>query len=138
MDYELTEYREEMGEIRLQDGFIRELQGKSIPEQLHCYGWSKLKKLTEIPYTELEEYIKADHDEDYVSPLQNDRLIVKDGLVVGVVIGYDVPGFTHAEYILPYGGYIYDSSSDNNGAGYKERDWWKHLVCLPYSHTLWK
>ncbi len=39
--------------------------------------------------------------------------------------------------LLPYQGHVYDSTSDNNGNGYKEREWYKYLVCLPYNHTLW-
>lgn len=64
--------------------------------------------------------------------VEQNRLILKDGLVAGVLVGY-----YSVEYILPYMGYVYDSTSDNNGAGYKEREWSKYLICLPFSHTLW-
>ncbi|MCD8118687.1 MAG: hypothetical protein LUE29_04270 [Lachnospiraceae bacterium] len=133
MNLEFTEYTENMGTVRWQDGFEKEIEGKAIPEQLHCYGLSKFKGLTNIPYNELESHIKEEHLEDYVEPVEQNRLILMDGLVVGVLVGY-----YPVEYILPYMGYVYDSSSDNNGAGYKEREWSKYLICLPFSHTLWK
>ncbi|MCD7807310.1 MAG: hypothetical protein LUH19_08230 [Lachnospiraceae bacterium] len=133
MDYEFTGYSENMWNIRWQDGFEKEIEGKGIAEQLHCYGWSKFENLTRIPYTELEAHIRAERLENYVEPFQENRLIMQDGLVVGVLVGY-----YRVKYILPYMGYVYASSSDNNGAGYKEREWSKYLICLPLSHTLWE
>lgn len=134
MDYEFTDYQESMGSILWPEGFAEELAGRTIPEQLHCYGWSKLMSLTEVPYTELEDYINAKRWEySYLEPVKNTCLILRDGLVVGVVV---VSG-PHREYILPYKGYVYASTSDNNGAGYKETEWSKYLVCLPFSHTMW-
>lgn len=33
MDFEVIEYREEMGEINWQEGFAQELSGKTVQEQ---------------------------------------------------------------------------------------------------------
>ena len=70
------------------------------------------------------------------------NIINKDGIIVGFVIkNYRfIDGNieeTENEIILPYQRYCYDVSSDNNGAGYKERKWYKYLICLPDEHKLW-
>ncbi len=132
MDYTLIEYKEEFGEINWQEGFENELKGKTIEEQLHCYGWSDDIRCTE-PYTELEKITnESKYRKGSITPVQEQKLIVKDGLIAGIMLclgRVDKP-------IMPYRGYCYDSASDNNGAGYKEREWYKYLICLPFEHKL--
>lgn len=71
------------------------------------------------------------------------RLIIRDNMMVGVALSEDCLyigeniEYIRGQYILPYSRYIYYSASDNNGAGYKERNWYRYLVCLPYNHNLW-
>ncbi len=138
--YKQTEYAKEMGTIRWQDSFIDQLRGRTIEEQLHCYGWCKDHPLLNaIPFSEAEAYIRRERLEQDVSPVTNDKLIIKDGLVAGVDLSWSIPSIcqNHKEYVLPYGSCVYASALDNNGAGYKERKWYKYLICLPFDHTLW-
>ena len=118
----------------------------NINNQMRCFGWSKVKN---IPQWDDERYYSETPDNsliEYIEPLVQDRdhihLIMKDGIIVGVVIEGirsfgDVKVIDTNSILFPGQGYIYDSSSDNNGAGYKTRKWYKYLVCLPHNHTLW-
>ena len=97
--------------------------------------------LQDVPFTELESAIRQ---EDYYrrgthAVYQRWSVIVKDDMVVGVACNkYDDDGQVIGKKpLLPYQRFVYTSTSDNNGSGNKERDWYKYLVCLPYNHTLW-
>ncbi len=137
------EYNESFGSVNFQDGFEKELVGKGIDKQIHCFAWTTVYDLCSVPYKELESTIK--NNEYYKSntePASLHNIINKDGAIVGFVIkNYRfVDGHieeTENDTILPYQGYCYDVSSDNNGAGYKERKWYKYLICLPCNHQLW-
>jgi len=148
MSYELVEYRETFGPVRWQAGFEEELKGLSIEAQAGLYAWSKRAILAkeDVSYKDIEALVESGEiSRDALEPIQKDqRLIVRDGLVVGVALDewkFDletVQCTRHDLYILPYGRYVYNHTSDNNGAGYKETDWYKYLVCLPAGHELWK
>lgn len=138
---EIMQYQDSFGAIRWQEGFEQELAGRSVEEQMRCYALTEHSLLTDVPYSELEEKIREHVYYRIGTHAVYDSwtAIVKDGLVVGVAYN------DYGEYgriigkkpLMPYRGYVYDSTSDNNGSGYKERDWYKYLVCLPYNHTLW-
>ncbi len=130
MEYEVLEYRPEMGPVNWQEGFREELLGRPIEEQLRCYGWMEDRRMMDVPFREAEAYIRQQGWESSVSPVQSSRIILMDGLVAGVRLWNGIR-------ILPYQGYAYDSDSDNNGAGYKEREYYEYLICLPFEHTLW-
>ena len=146
MAFETVEYTEEMGEVNWQEGFEQELAGKTVEQQAHCYGWSVdfLVGGSDASYSTIpqlcEETERYREHLEQLDPEYN-KLIVKDGLVVGVTAPkYTYDGHTWVKtdrYLLPYKRYVYDSTSDNNGAGYKERDWYKYLICLPADHKLW-
>lgn len=143
---QVIDYQESFGKIMWQEGFPKELAGRSLEAQLRCFAFTKHRHLTQIPYRELEK--EARKESGYlegITPIpERWYLIVKEGIVCGVA--YDEYAFDQASgqwktvgcrTILPYEGYKYDSTSDNNGSGYKTRDWYQYLVCLPYDHTLW-
>lgn len=129
---------------------IQESRIKSIAQQMRCFGWSEFKRpvewddpclVSEKPNDELQRMIHP-----IMMGLDHIRLIVKENMVVGVVLedtvgychsGEDYYSLTEENYILPYHEYVYLSTSDNNGSGYKERDWHKYLICLPYNHNFW-
>lgn len=138
---EIMEYQETFGKINFQDGFLESLKGKSIAEQIRCYALTEFLFLTTIPYTALEDLIKqqAFYLNQTHAVYSYWKAIVKDDIVVG---------FAYPEYgeygkiidyipLLPYRGYVFDTTSDNNGAGYKERDWYEYLICLPENHSFW-
>ena len=142
----ILEYQESFGKIEWQEGFAQELAGRTIEEQLRCFAFTEYKSLTEVPYKSLEEEIrKSSVYQNGTEPIpENWYVVVKDGVIVGVahdVLAYDEEEkwwvSTGQKSVMPYQGYVYSSTSDNNGSGYKERDWYKYLVCLPYDHTLW-
>lgn len=137
------EYNESFGSVSFQDGFEKELVGKGIDKQIHCFAWTTIHSLCSVPYKELESIIKEnDYYKSNTEPASFSNIIIKDDIIVGFVIKHyhlnegRIEG-TENETILPYQGYCYDVSSDNNGAGYKERKWYKYLICLPCDHQLW-
>lgn len=129
---------------------VRLRYSSRIVRQMHCYGWADNKDLVEWDDPRL---VAEEPDPDLkrqIKPITLDkdeiRLIVKDHMVVGVMlssfIGWHKTENTsytvmEDEPILPYCGYVYDSTSDNNGAGYKKREWYRYLICLPKNHNLW-
>ena len=142
----ILEYQDSFGEPRWQEGFIKELTGRPLEEQLRCFAFTKYFSLTETPYQDLEKKIRERSLYlEGTNPISEHwYVIVKNGMIVGVAhdeYAFDEDSMqwivTGQETVLPYQGYVYDTSSDNNGSGYKERDWYKYLVCLPYDHTLW-
>ena len=140
---EIFEYNESFGSVNFQDGFEKELIGKNIDRQIRCFAWTTVYDLCSVPYKELESTIKDnEYYKSQTEPASLNNIINKDGIIVGFVIkNYRfIDGNreeTENEIILPYQRYCYDVSSDNNGAGYKERKWYKYLICLPDEHKLW-
>ncbi len=43
--YEIVDYTEDMGSIHFQEGFLEQLRGKSIKEQVRCYAWGDVEEL---------------------------------------------------------------------------------------------
>lgn len=130
---EIIPYEETFGQVRFQEGYEAMLAGLTIEEQVRCFALTEYEFLTDVPCAELEERIllKTYYQERTHSVSPQWPVIVRDGIVVG---------FLHRSSgrpLLPYQSYIYDYTSDNNGAGYKERYWYKHLICLPCDHKLW-
>lgn len=152
----VSDYEQELpaaGEA-IEDGLFRsyllEYRVKNIVQQMRCYGWTEYERpvkwddprlVAETPDPELQKKIQP-----LMTNRDSIRLIVKENMVVGVTLE-DAVGYSHSgdDYfyltkelcILPNCRYVSSSTSDNNGAGYKERDWYKYLICLPYNHNLW-
>lgn len=166
-NYFIVQYHDNMGELRFPNGFeehLKELMpeydlvkcySKScrtsiLMKQMRCYGWSELKRPVEWNDPRLTSHTPNFKLQEIIHPIMMDwekiRLIVKDDMMVGVMLddllnchfSDKEASFYYEEHsILPYDGYVYDSTSDNNGAGYKERELNRYLICLPYNHNLW-
>jgi len=135
-------YEEKYGAFTLPEGFAAELQGLTISRQARCYAWAEESIVglygKTLDFRALAAYC-AEHTDKrkYLEPLrENETLIVKDGIVVGVSMPSHGSCGEPDKY-FPGDRYCYDSDSDNNGAGYKERNYYKYLVCLPAEHTFW-
>lgn len=123
-DLEILEYTGDMGMICWPAGFEQVLEGKTMEEQLRHYmildhyqsplsyylaGWSNLAATKSlVPLSDYSNW---------------EKVILRDGKVVGFV--------RMGRTILPYHVVMEDSTSDNNGAGYKERTDYYYLVCVP-------
>lgn len=137
----IMEYEESFGPVRFQEGYEAQLAGLSIEEQVRCFALAESGYLTKVPYAELEETVKTIYYYSQTTKPVHDfwTVIVREGIVVGFARSEYAPRSSRIVQVplLPYQGYVYDSTSDNNGAGYKEQDWYKYLVCLPRDHKLW-
>ena len=135
---DIIQYQETFGPVRWQEGFEQELAGRTPEEQRRCYALTERRCLCDVPYRQVEETARR---EGWKLEPVSDRwsVIMKEDTVAGfaysVYRGLDRG--IEKKPLLPYGGYVYDSTSDNNGSGYKTRDWYKYLVCLPCDHGLW-
>lgn len=123
-DLQRLEYSGEMGKVLWPAGFARELEGKTVEEQLRCYRI--LDREQEPLSYQLADWAAYErwgllHTLDSLGGWE--KLILRDGLIVGFV--------RYGRTILPYQVAASDSASDNNGAGYKERTFYSYLVCVP-------
>ena len=137
---EIMQYEDSFGPVKWQEGFEKELAGRSIEEQLRCFALTEYSWMCDIPYAELEKTIRQrEYSLGGIHAVYDEwSAVVHNGMVVGVAYNrWDYGRVIGKMPLLPYCGYVYDSSSDNNGSGYKTCDWYKYLVCLPYDHTLW-
>lgn len=123
----IIEYREEFGEVELPEGFEEELRGKSLGEQMERFRIASSISLTKTYYGEegssrvLEESRALDDDGGFVG------LIVKDGVIVGVLIkswrGREEP-------CLPNRCVCTYWASDNEGSGTNDREDYAYLICV--------
>lgn len=140
------EYQASFGPVCWQEGYEQELAGLSVEAQWRCYAVTEYKTLTKVPYRELEQAIRESsvYTAGTMPVPERWYAVMKDGVMVGAgrdayardeMTGqWEVSG---QKTLLPYEGYVYETTSDNNGAGYKEREWYRYLICLPSDHTLW-
>lgn len=121
MDYQLIEYEEEFGEIECPEGFLDELKGLSVEDQVKRYRWVWGRVSLE-QYPEYLESLKN----SVICPSE-DTVIVKDGIVVGFY-RYTSEHYPYKHYVLPFQS-IFFYGIDNNGAGYKEGSSNLTLIC---------
>lgn len=121
----IVPYEESFGTFTLPEGFLETLQGLSIPEQMARYRLSMSRTDAMTGWRERTSgywYVKLDAVSDVLA------LIVKDEILVGIMIkdhnGREVPCFAD-EGVCTY----YDE--ENNGAGYKTRQDYVYLLCVP-------
>ena len=121
MDLELVEYSEEMGRIVWPVGFEHVLAGKPIEQQLAHY------RILDWWPGPLSYYLTNWAACNWLKPLGDwcgwEKIILRDVRVVGFVY--------RGRTILPYQMVEEDVTSENNGAGYKERTDRYVLVCVP-------
>ena len=89
------------------EGFFKLLEGLTLDKQLKHY---RVVVDTDRSFGYSKKVLEYTH-----------VIYMKDGIVVAIQSGSSV---------IPAGGSIYDFSSDNNGAGYKETFWTTTLKCL--------
>ena len=117
-------YEEKFGAVNLPEGFMEKLEGKTIEEQMKYYRTTCVSRYSISGWKERV-------NNGYVLTVDKDRdvraLIVKDGILVGVMIvcdtGSEVPLFAEENVCTYY-------ASDNNGAGSKERIEYTYLLCV--------
>lgn len=121
----IVEYEESFGTPHFPEGFKESLEGLSIEEQIERYRVTVEVSKKNTGWTERTNSFGYFHPEK-ISEVAG--YIVQDGIIVGVMIkdyrNVEVPCF-------PEECVCYDYSSDNNGAGYKTRESYVYLVCVP-------
>ena len=127
----IVPYEESFGAYTFPAGFEETLKGKTIEQQMDCYRLTMSVTDANTDWRERTHgmwYVKLDRVSDVRA------LIVHGDTLVGILVeddnGREVPCFADERVCTYY-------AQDNNGAGYKERDWYRYLICLPADHTLW-
>ena len=120
----IVPYEERFGEVKFPEGFEALLTGKSLEEQLEHYRIAETTGYTMTDWRERKtaRYCRVDRCGDVRG------LIVKDGLLVGVMICNE---YGRLQACMPEEGVCTYDSDDNNGAGSKCRIDYAYLVCVP-------
>ncbi|MBQ6933349.1 MAG: hypothetical protein IJN37_03055 [Clostridia bacterium] len=119
----IIDYKEEFGEVVYPEGFKEQLIGKSIEEQADCFCISGQISFRNTGWGERTSEYKG-----RLSEKPDITVVVKDGLIAGVVAKDD----NGCEcFIGPERGICTYYAEENNGAGYKTRADYLHLVCVP-------
>ena len=121
----IIEYIENYGEVVYPEGFKEMLIGKSIEEQAKCFCISGQTTFRNTGWSERKSEYKG-----RLSEKTDIAVVVKDGLIAGI-IAKDDNG--NERFIAPEKGICTYYAEDNNGAGYKTRADYLHLVCVPES-----
>lgn len=121
----IVAYEERFGKIHFPEGFGELLQGLTVEQQMEYYrttGYSVYSITDWKERTYRGSALRLEKDRDVTG------LIVKDGILVGVMIlddtNTEVPCLAEESVCTYY-------ASDNNGAGYKERIEYTYLICIP-------
>lgn len=121
----IVNYEERFGEITFPQGFAERLAGLTIEEQMACYRTTTYNRFHNTGWKSRRQdsgYSRLDKDSDVTA------LIVKDGLLVGIMVKNHN---NREQACLPEGFVCTYYAEDNNGAGYKSRSIFTHLVCIP-------
>ena len=118
-------YEESFGPYTLPEGFADGLKGLSIEEQMNRYrlSMSRVDAMTGWRQrTSGTWYVRLDQIRDVTA------LIVHEDLLVGAMIrdyrNVEVPCFADERICIDY-------DIENNGAGYKTREEYVYLLCVP-------
>lgn len=118
-------YEESFGPYSFPEGFEERLKGLTIEEQMNCYRTTEYSSYAMTGWSE-RTYRAGYQRLERCSDVR--ALIVKDGLLIGVMIRddncRDVPCFAEERICTYY-------ADDNNGAGSKTRIDYVYLVCVP-------
>lgn len=79
-------YEEKFGEIKFPAGFEEKLRGKSLEEQMDCYRITNSITLSSTSYGELDKQQLRERTRSLEEDKDCTGLVVKDGLLVGVLI----------------------------------------------------
>lgn len=120
----IVNYEEKFGKVNFPEGFEEKLSNLSVEEQMEYYRVTCFSKYSVTDWKERTyegSAVRLDRDSDVKA------LIVKGGILVGVMIlddcNREVPCLAEESVCTYY-------SSDNNGAGYKERIEYTYLICV--------
>ena len=121
----IINYEEKFGKYSFPEGFKERLRGRSIEEQMNFYRTTEYSSYTITSWSERTTksgYCRLEDTRDVKA------LIVDGDLLVGAMIlddcNREVPCFAE-ECVCTY------YAEDNNGAGYKIREDYLYLVCVP-------
>lgn len=120
--YRTIKYEEKYGQLSVPEGFLKQLAGLSVEEQLDRYRWIWNRDVDIDGYPSYFNDLK-----DYVKKPDERTVIIKDGIVVGVYF-YSTEQYPGDFYILPYQS-VYYYCNDNNGAGYKTSESKRTFIC---------
>lgn len=120
-------YEEKFGEIKFPAGFEEKLRGKSLEEQMDCYRITNSITLSSTSYGELDKQQIRGRTRSLEEDKDCTGLVVKDGLLVGVLIR---PFWGEDRVCLPYKGVCTYYASDNDGSGTSEREDYSYLICV--------
>ena len=135
---DIIDYVPEFGEYSLPEGLREELTGKTIEEQMRYFGtacfydvalsmgWGKPRN------PEMERRVYRMGQDEYVL-----GVIVDGGIIVGLYINSFREGNEVSLFKGFTGGTCVYSASDNNGAGYKEAEWYRYplTLCKEFAET---
>ena len=123
----IVSYQKEFGEYKFPEGFREQLVGHSVEEQMQFYRVTEIRaQSTDANWRERRAqkwFTKLDQGSDVAA------LVVDGDLLVGIIVN----AYFQSEEALLIGqsrGVCTASNSDNNGAGYKERDWYCYLAAV--------
>ena len=126
----IVDYEDWMGEIAFPEGFDEKLTGRSFEEQMACYRITESRTLARTSYGELERE-RVDKASYALEEYDDFRgLVVKDGLVVGVLLHAWSSEKNEGVPCLPYKRVCTYYASDNDGAGYNDRTDYAYLICV--------
>lgn len=113
------------------DGFLEQLQGKSLEEQMGYYRIVEEAHYSRTAYGEVTKANKHKFGyalEDYPGLK---ALVVEDGILLGACIKpYSSYGYPWGVPAFPYQDICTYLASDNNGSGSKDREDYAHLCCV--------
>ena len=120
-------YEEKFGEIEFPEGFEEKLRGKSIEEQMKYYRISTSSTFSRTSYGEVDSQKVFENTKSLDEDKHCIGLVVKDGLLVGVLI----KEWWGSECVcLPYHRICVYYASDNEGSGTNDCADYASLICV--------
>ncbi len=123
----IVTYESSMGEYIMPEGFLDLIKGRSIEEQMNFYRmtshYANAKSCDWRERRAAKWFTRLDQDSDVAA------LIVDNGLLVGIMAN---AYFQCQKPLLAGqdGGILTHVNSDNNGAGYKETEFYCYLALV--------
>lgn len=126
----MTEAEAVRAECSWPEGFLEQLKGKTIEEQMAYYRIVETTCQSSTAYGEItkENYHTFGCALDEYEGLN--ALIVEDGVLIGVRIKSAWNPYGWGAVALPYREICTYYASDNNGSGSKDREDYAHLCCV--------
>ena len=112
------------------EGFLEQLKGKSLEEQMAFYRIVETRCHSRTAYGEVTKENK--HEFGYALEAYSGltALVMDDGVLIGVRIKSAWDRYGYGAVALPYQDICTYYASDNNGSGYNDREDYAHLCCV--------